>query len=64
MNIVIFRRFIHSLGNPTLLKIIQKVSLNIASEASYVYTFSGQKLIKNAKKWSILASFWKAEACG
>ena len=25
---------------------------------------SGQKLIENAKKWSILASFWKPEACG
>ena len=36
----------------------------IPSEASYVYILSGQKLIKNAKKGSILASFWKAEACG
>ena len=27
----------------------QKVSLNIASEASYVYILSGRKLIKNAK---------------
>ena len=25
---------------------------------------SGQKLLKNAQKWSILASFWKPEACG
>ena len=39
-------------------------SFNIASEASYVYILSGQKLIKNAKKWSILASFWKPKACG
>ena len=31
------------------LKITEKVSLNIASEASYVYLLSGQKLIKNAK---------------
>ena len=32
------------------LKIAEKVSLhNIASEASYVYIFSGQRLIKNAK---------------
>ena len=31
------------------LKIIQKVSFNISSEASYVYILSGQKLIKNAK---------------
>ena len=27
----------------------QKVSLDIASEASYVYILSGQKLIENAK---------------
>ena len=46
------------------LKITEKVSFTIASEASYVYILSGQKLIKNAKKWSILASFWKPEACG
>ena len=31
------------------LKITEKVSFNIASEASYVYIFCGQKLIKNAK---------------
>jgi len=31
------------------LKITEKVAFNIASEASYVYTLSGQKLIKNAK---------------
>ena len=31
------------------LKIDQKVAFNIASEASYVYILSGQKLIKNAK---------------
>ena len=29
------------------LKITEKVSFNIASEASYVYILSGQKLIKN-----------------
>ena len=28
---------------------LQKVAFNIASEASYVYNLSGQKLIKNAK---------------
>ena len=39
------------------LKITEKVSFKIASEASYGYILSGQKLIKNAKKWSILASF-------
>ena len=31
------------------LKITEKVSFNIASEASYVYILSGQKFIKNAK---------------
>ena len=31
------------------LKIIEKVSCNMASEASYVYILSGQKFIKNAK---------------
>ena len=31
------------------LKITEKVSFNIASEASYVYILSGQKLIQNAK---------------
>ena len=30
-----------------------------------MHTFlSGQKLIKKAKKWSILASFWKPEVFG
>ena len=41
------------------LKITEKVSFNIASEASYVYN-----LIKNAPKLSILASFWTPKACG
>ena len=45
------------------LKFAQKVSFNIASESSYVYILSEQKLIKNAKNWSILESFWKPEAC-
>ena len=39
------------------LKIAKKVAFNIASEASYIYILSGHKFIKNAKKWSILASF-------
>ena len=30
-------------------KITEKVSFNIASEASYVYILSGQRLIKNTK---------------
>ena len=37
------------------LKITEKVSFNIASEASYVYILSGQKLIKNAQN----CSFWR-----
>ena len=45
------------------LKITEKVSFNIASEASYVYILSGQKLIKNAKNGQI-GDFWKTEACG
>ena len=36
------------------LKITEKVSFNIASEASYVYILSGQKSIKNAK----IGPFW------
>ena len=36
------------------LKITEKVSFNIASEASHVYILIGQKLIKNAKN----GSFW------
>ena len=37
------------------LKITKKVSFNIASEASYVYILSGQKLIENAKN----VPFWR-----
>ena len=37
------------------LKITEKVSFNIASEASYVHILSGPKLSKNAKK----CSFWR-----
>ena len=37
------------------LKITEKVSFNIASEASYVYILSGQKLIQNAKN----GQFWR-----
>ena len=39
------------------LKITEKVSFNLASEATYVYILSGQKLIKNAKKCSIWRVF-------
>ena len=37
------------------LKITEKVSFNIASEASYVFILSGQKFIKNAKN----GPFWR-----
>ena len=37
------------------LKIAQKVAFNSASEASYVYFLSGQKLIKTAKNYP----FWR-----
>ena len=45
-------------SNPRCLKLTEQVSSNIAREASYVYIFSGQKLIKNAKMVNF-ASFWK-----
>ena len=37
------------------LKITEKVSITIVSEASYVYILSGQKLTKNAKN----APIWR-----
>ena len=48
------------------MKISDKVPLNIASEASYVYISSRQKFTKMPKmpKMVNLASFWKLEACG
>ena len=45
------------------LKITEKVSFNIASEASYIYILSGQKFIKMPKMVN-LASFWKPEVFG
>ena len=42
----------------------RKVSFDIASEASYVYILSGQKLIKNAKNGPFWRVFKKPEACG
>ena len=46
------------------MKITEKVSFNIASEASYVYISNGQKLIKNAKNGPFWRVFEKPEACG
>ena len=45
------------------LKITENVAYNIASEASYVYILSGQKLAKNAKIVNF-GEFSKVEACG
>ena len=33
--------------------VFKNVAFKIASEASYVHILSGQKFIKNAKKWSL-----------
>ena len=46
------------------MKITEKVSFNIASEASYVYILRGQKLIENAKNGPFWRVFEKPEACG
>ena len=43
------------LSKTQCLKITEKVSFNIASEASYVYILNGQKFIKNAKN----SQFWR-----
>ena len=40
------------------LEIKEKVSLNIASEARYIYILSGQKFIKNGPIWLVF------ENCG
>ena len=49
----LFRKLVQNFINDhfpyACLKITEKVSFNIASEASYVYILSGQKVIKNAK---------------
>ena len=42
---------------PWCLKITEKVSFSIASEASYVYILSGQKFVKNAKNGQFLRVF-------
>ena len=44
------------------MKITEKVSFNIASEASYVYLLNGQKFIKNAQNGHF-GDFLKLEAC-
>ena len=46
------------------LKITEKVSFDIASEASYVDIFSGQKFIKNAKNGPFGRVIEKEIICG
>ena len=50
-----YRVYTRLIPIPRCLKITEKVSFNIVSEASYVYILSGQKLIKNAKN----CPFWR-----
>ena len=45
--------------NAWCLKITEKVTFNIASEASYVYILSGQKLIRNDKNGPFFGEFLK-----
>ena len=58
-SVPIFFSYLVHLGNCTItrmaqyLKIAQKVAFNMASEASYVYILSGQKLIKNDQFWRV-----------
>ena len=47
--------FPKSFGKSQCLKVTEKVAFKIASQASYVYILSGQKLIKNAKT----SQFWR-----
>ena len=49
------KAFANNTARTQCLKITEKVSFNIASEASYIYILSGQKLIKNAKN----GPFWR-----
>ena len=51
-------------GKAQCLKITQKVSFKMASEASYVFILSGQKFVKNAKNGPFWRVFEKTEACG
>ena len=55
LKFVIFASLARTEKQALYLKITEKVSFNIASEASYLYILSGQKLIKNAKN----GPFWR-----
>ena len=57
----LFRKFSHKEQGDTVFENYKKVSFNIASEASYVYILSWQKIIKNAKNGPILESCWKIQ---
>ena len=50
-----YRPYHVSRGYQTGLKFAEKVSFNIASEASYVYILSGQKFTENTKN----GQFWR-----
>ena len=57
---LISQKYLRNLQNPKSLKITEKVSFNIASEASYFYILSGQKLIKSAKNvvfWQVFDNY-------
>ena len=47
----------------TVFENLKKISFNNASEASYVYILSGQKLLKNSQN-SQFDEFWYIVACG
>ena len=59
IRLLLVQKFAEIQKIPQWLKITEKVSFNIASEASYVYILSGQKFIKNAKKIVNFADFLK-----
>ena len=52
---LLFKQQLYSNVFKKCLKITEKVSFNIASEASYVYIYSEQKFIKNDKNYR----FWR-----
>ena len=52
---------VKSAATPRCLKITEKVSFNIASEASYVFVLSIQKFIKNAKNGPLWLVFENLE---
>ena len=55
MNIDYHQKDFYFASRTWCFKITEKVSFNIANEASYVYILTGQKLIKNAKN----DPFWR-----